>query len=284
MTEIDQFESIFKSATRTPYTYERIEFNSVLVVTDRDEAGARQFGERIRATLKVIGPDARWEDLRGDAFQTVHELLQQVEQKRPDLICTYRNLHSGAWRWPYSLGSHLDVLTQYTRVPVMVFPHPESGRELDHALENTGTVMAFTDHLTGDHRLVHYAVRFTDPEGTLILAHVESERDFEHYVDVISKIPEIDTESARAQIRERLLKEPHDYIRSCRETLEAAKVPLKVEEIVTIARRLDSAKTMILDHKVDLLVIETKDEDQLAMHGLAHPLAVELREIPILML
>lgn len=30
--------------------------------------------------------------------------------------------------------------------------------------------------------------------------------------------------------------------------------------------------------------MNTKDEDQLAMHGLAYPLAVELREIPLLML
>jgi len=30
--------------------------------------------------------------------------------------------------------------------------------------------------------------------------------------------------------------------------------------------------------------LNTKDEDQLAMHGLAYPLAVELRQIPLLML
>ena len=34
-------------------------------------------------------------------------LLALVEQERPDLICTYRHLHSGAWRWPYGLGEHL---------------------------------------------------------------------------------------------------------------------------------------------------------------------------------
>ena len=36
--------------------------------------------------------------------------------------------------------------------------------------------------------------------------------------------------------------------------------------------------------QVDLLVMNTKDEDQLAMDGIAYPLAVELREIPLLML
>ena len=41
---------------------------------------------------------------------------------------------------------------------------------------------------------------------------------------------------------------------------------------------------MIDEHQVDLLVVNTKDEDQLAMHGLAYALSVELRSTPILML
>ena len=35
---------------------------------------------------------------------------------------------------------------------------------------------------------------------------------------------------------------------------------------------------------VDLIVMNTKDEEQLAMHGLAYPLAIELRDIPLLLL
>ncbi len=38
------------------------------------------------------------------------------------------------------------------------------------------------------------------------------------------------------------------------------------------------------EKQVDLLVLNTKDGDQLAMHGLAYPLAVEVRQIPLLML
>ncbi len=41
---------------------------------------------------------------------------------------------------------------------------------------------------------------------------------------------------------------------------------------------------LIDEHKVDLLVMYAKDEDQLAMHGRTYPLAVELRHIPLLML
>ena len=56
----------------------------------------------------------RWRDVKGSEFQTAGELLALVESAAPDLICTYRNLHSGAWKWPYSLGTHVDLLTQHT--------------------------------------------------------------------------------------------------------------------------------------------------------------------------
>lgn len=56
----------------------------------------------------------RWRDVKGSEFQTAGELLALVESAAPDLICTHRNLHSGAWKWPYSLGTHVDLLTQHT--------------------------------------------------------------------------------------------------------------------------------------------------------------------------
>ena len=100
----------------------------------------------------------------------------------------------------------------------------------------------------------------------------------------ISKLPEIDTETAREGLESQLLKEPHDYVKSCRAAIEAAEVPIKIEEIVTMGRRLVEYSRLIDEHEIDLLLMRTKDEDQLAMHGLAYPLAVELRKIPLLML
>ena len=51
-----------------------------------------------------------------------------------------------------------------------------------------------------------------------------------------------------------------------------------------MGRRLVEYSRLIDEHEIDLLLMRTKDEDQLAMHGLAYPLAVELRKIPLLML
>ncbi len=166
----------------------------------------------------------------------------------------------------------------------MLLPHPEAERSAEHSIKNTDTVMAIADHLTGDHRLVNYALRFTENGGTLWLTHVEDEATFGRYMEIISKIPTIDTDEAREAVREQLLKEPQDYIDDCVEVLRAAGTHVKVEHLVVFGHHLSEYKRLIEQHTVDLLVLNTKDEDQLAMHGIAYALAVELRQIPLLML
>jgi hypothetical protein len=47
---------------------------------------------------------------------------------------------------------------------------------------------------------------------------------------------------------------------------------------------LEDYRQLIEEGHIDLLVMHAKEEDQMAMHGMAHPLAVELRSIPILLL
>jgi len=286
MTRIDQFESVFKSADKEVFRYEPLAVRSVLIVTDLEEEGTRAFEARVRAYLKELerGGPLSWKSVPGGAFSTVRGLMDLVEDEGPDLVCSYRNLHTRAWQWTHSLGSYLDVLTQVSRAPVLVTPHPEAGREAQHALRENRRVMAITDDLLGDGRLVNHAVGFTEPGGTLLLTHVEDESVFERYVEVVSKIPTIDTETAREEVCRQLLKEPRDYIRSCREELEEKGVPVEVEEIVTMGHRLSEYVRLIEERGVDLLVLNTKDEDQSAMHGMAYPLAVGVRNIPLLML
>ena len=270
MTRIDQFESVFKSAERTPFVYARPSVGKVMLVTDLDIPAAEGFAERVRSFLKVLSDDQpSWEVLHDAEAATVGGLLERVESSAPDLIVTYRNLHSGAWRWPHSLGTHLDVLTQATPIPVLVLPRPE--REKWSGID-TNSVLALTDHLTGDARLVNWAARFTVAEGELCLAHIEDA--------VIAKISEIDTDLARREIERRLLKEPADYIVSVKEVLRAEGLPIRLSKVVEMGRVLADLEHLIAERRLDLLVLNTKDEDQLAMHGVAYPLAGELRAPP----
>ena len=284
MTKLDQFESVFLAADKTALHYEKLAVEHVLVVSDVNDDAATALSEQVRTFLSVLDDQStRWARLDGGAFSSVQQLLDIVAAEAPDLIVTYRHLHSSAWQWPHSLGEYLDVLTQATPVPVVVLPHPDAALALPHTVQNTDRVMAITDHLSGDDRLVNYALGFTQPGGSCWLTHVEPQAVFDHYLEVISKIPEIDTDSARELIERQLLKEPRDYIESCRHMAEQY-LSCEIGEIVTMGRRLTEYRKLIEAHRVDLLVVNTMDEDQLAMHGLPYPLAVELRQVPLLML
>lgn len=284
MTKVDQFESIFRAAAKTPFQYRPIEVGSVLVVSDQVEAEAGAFSERVRSFLTVLdrGENIRWSSVHGGEFDSVPQLLDVVERERPGLICTYRHLHSDSWQWPYTLGEYIDVLTQATSTPVLVLPHPK--RPPERAISKTACVIAMTDHLVGDDRLVNWAARFTAEGGRLTLANVEDESTFERFMDVLGRIPSIDTDDAREHIQARLGHDARDYIASCAETLSQAGLPLSVEAVLARGHHLSEYRRIVEDHDADLLVMNTKDEDQLAMHGLAYPLAIEVRSIPLLLL
>jgi hypothetical protein len=283
VTNIDQFESVFKAADKPQFSREPVEFAKVLLVSDLDEPQSRLLEAKIQEFLGGAVGDARWELLYDNSFTSVASLIDLVSTARPDLICTYRNLKTPAPEYPYSLGGYVDVLTQATEIPVLLLPNPRVYPDHGFAKSGRDSVMAITDHLTGDHHLVSYAARLTEPSGKLYLTHVEDLATFERYIATIGKIPAIDTDTAREEILEQLLQEPHDYIKSCRGVLEE-NTSMKVEEIVTAGHRLADYKRLIDEHHVDLLVLNTKDDDQLAMHGLAYPLAVELRRLPLLLL
>jgi hypothetical protein len=259
---------------------------SVLVIADgRDEASA-SFEALVKSFLGVLrdGAAPTWRTLGADEFDSIADLLQIVEQAAPDLVCTHRHLHASRGRDPRTLGDFVEVLTQAVPQPILLMPDPDVAGEQGRKAQNTDRVMAITDHLTGDRRLVNYTVRFTRRHGTVYLTHVEDDAVFERYMGSVSRIPEFDTDVARELIGRQLLKEPADYMASCRRVLAEAGGTVHVEPIVVFGHLVSEYGKLVDQHQVDLLVMNTKDEDQLAMHGLAYPLAVEMRRIPLLML
>ncbi len=286
MSNIDQFESLFRSAIHDVYEYSKLNFSNLLIVTDLDAAENQAFTTQVKNFLSVtdIPENATWHKLaRGDFF-TTPELLDAVAEIKPDIIFTYRNLYSTAWKHPHSLGEHLDVLIQKTDSPIFILPHPEAGYAMDHAMENRDVVMALTDHLSNDHALVNHAVCFTQDKGTLYLAHIEDIDTFNRYIDAISRIPTINTEDAKEKLAKELLKQPQSYIHSVIEHLKDEKINVDVRSEVSFGHHLTEFRKCVEDYKVDLLVMNARDHQQMAMHGLAYPLAVELRQIPLLMI
>jgi len=286
MSKLDQFESAFKSASKARYHYSNLEFERILVVTDLDEDAGRRFAMDVKQFLSVldIREEAQWHHHGAKPDEDVVALLEEVERERPSLICTYRNLHGRARTYPFSLGSHVDVLTQAVSTPVMLLPFPTEDGRLTDACKNTHNIMVLTDHLTGSDSLIDHGIRFTASGGKLVLAHLEDDAMFERYMDIISKIPAIETDVARTRIQAQLLKEPADFIATVVETLRDQVQDVTVFKDVRMGHQVRDCNSLVEDHDICLVVMNTKDDDQLAMHGLAYPLAVELRNVPLLLL
>jgi hypothetical protein len=278
MTNIDRFESAFNAASRTPFQYRPLQLDSVLVVTDLNESEMIVFANGIKDWLShCTNSNTQWQTFTSNQSREIGSLLSEIESLSPSLICTHRHLHEPE-HWRHGLSNHVMALTQRTISPVLLLPTAVS------PTNPLQTVMAMTDHLAGDHRLVNVAVQFTPEQGRLWLSDVEDEITFERYMDVIAKIPDLNTDIAREAILAQLFEDAEHYAHSCIEALREHHPKLEVQSDIILGHHLRDYKSLVDQHQVDLLVMNTKDEDQLAMHGLAYPLAVELVDVPILML
>ena len=280
MSSVDQFASVFNAATKTIFQHKPPVFNNALTVTDLAKEAADKYTETSKSFFSSV--EATWESIGQEDFNSVKELLDIVEQRKPDLIVTYRHLYSEAWRWPHSLGEHLDVLIQVTDPPVAIMPHPDRKGIPAHAMKNTDNVIVINDHLTGEDCLINHAAYVTRPNGNLHLTHIENGSVFERYMEVISKIPEIDTDIARETIQAQLLNEPSAYIDSVEEALSKEIPDLQVIKHIAQGKQLDEYRKAVERHNADLVVLQSHDPDQQAMNATAYSLAVELRTTPLL--
>ncbi len=283
MLRVDEFESSFRAADKKRFTFSPPEVKRVLVVSDLEGDEQETYLGAVKKLLGVIA-DAEWLVLTGAEFDEVQQLLDAEKELAPDLVVTYRNLKSRAWRWPFSLGAFLNVLTQKTTTPVLVVPNPHEVPDMEWQNSDTDSVMVVADHLTGDDDLVNWGVRMTREGGSLRLTHVEDDQTYQRYIDVIGKIPQLDTDVAREEILEQLLQEPTEYIETCRAAIEAADVPITVSPIVQTGHKVSDYKHLVEKFRVDVLIFHSRDDDQVAMHGTAYPLAVELRNLPLLLI
>ena len=284
MLDTDDFESAFRSADKRRFQLRRPEIDHVAILSDLSGTQLDDFAASTRSLLSVLGEDVRWTVL-GDADHTnITDAMEKLDGLAPDLVCAYRNLKSESWKWPFSLGSYINVLTRASDHPVLLLPHPGEVPTSRWRDSDTNSVLVVTDHLAGDDKIVNWGARLTRDAGVLHLAHVEDDATFTRYMDAISKIEGINTEFATAAIAEQLQKEPRDYAATCQQVLAAAGQRFGVEVQMRRGSKLEDYKHLIEEHDVDLLILRTTEEGQLAMHGASYLLAVELRSTPLLML
>lgn len=280
---IDEFESIFRRSERELFQYVDIPMTSVTLISDDDEAAARTTQQMAMSFLPRLGSDTQWRIVTGNQYHTVAELLEILNAERTDLIITHRHLHEESLIPQHSLGVYLDVLTQTTSIPVMVLPG-SAAQPSSVADRVCDRVMVVADHISGDNRLINYGVRMCREGGSIWLCHVEDDTVFARYMQAIERIPEIDSDDARVLIENQLLRDAQEFIDGCSDIIQNEGPNMTVHSSVSRGHHLRDYRRLIESHDVDLLVLNTKDDDQLAMHGRAYSLSVELTDVSMLLL
>ena len=103
-------------------------------------------------------------------------------------------------------------------------------------------------------------------------------------MNTIAKIPEIDSDDARILIENQLVRDAQEYIDGCATVIQAEGPNIIVKSHVGRGHHLKDYCKLVEDNDIDLLVVNTKDDDQLAMHGRAYSLSVELTDVSMLLL
>lgn len=280
---IDEFESIFRRSERELFQYVDIPITSVTIVTDDDADKASQTEAMAKAFMPRLAEAGEWRTITGSEYQTVAQLLEILDQKQTDLIITYRHLQEESLVPQHSLGVYLDVLTQTTSIPVLVLPGT-AAQPVNVQDRVCDRVMVVADHISGDNRLINYGVRMCRSGGSIWLCHVEDDVAFERYMAVIARIPEIDSDDARVLIENQLLADAQEFIDDCSKVIDSEGPNITVNSFVGRGHHLRDYQALIQEHDVDLLVLNTKADDQLAMHGRAYSLSVELTDVSMLLL
>ena len=79
MTNIDQFESVFKAADKPPFAHEVVKLQSVAVITDADAQASDEFAQHTRQLFDALsGPELNWHIIKGDEFKQISQLAKQM--------------------------------------------------------------------------------------------------------------------------------------------------------------------------------------------------------------
>lgn len=283
MTKVDQFEGVFRAAARPTYEYHPLVIGTALIASDLDTPERDAFEAEVTSFTRAL-PGVSWTSVGRDGVANPDDLLELVNGHAFDLVVTYRHLGTGEGDWPHGLGARVDLLAQGAPCPVLVMPHPQARAAAYRSIRSTDTVVVATDRLSGDARLINYAVCFAADGGELVIAHVEDEAVFDRYMDALARIPALDFDVVKAQVRERLLDEAEDYVKSCRSALGDRGTTLEVRGQVSMGSDFEDIERVVGTHGPDLVVTSTRDELRPAMRGMAYSLASELRDVPILLL
>jgi len=274
---------MFRRAEREPFVFEYPSLKTIAIVTDGSADDALAHKTAACEFASVLEDVGNWQFVSGADFSKISELLATLEELEPDLIITHRHVREQSQELANTLGAYVDVLTQIAPAPVLLLPGTKK-EPVSLGGEKCREVMVITDHISGDSRLVNFGVKMASPDGKAWLCHIEDDAVFERYMNVIARIPGIDSESARAEIDAQLTADAQNFIDGCIDVLKQEAASIEMHSVVERGSRLQEYMRLVDNHEIDLVVVNTRVDDQLAMRGMAYSLAVEMINTALLLL
>ena len=277
MLKLDHFASVFRAADKDIISIPKYTLSKVLLVTDVSHEKSIEIWKRWEA---LFFQNVEVTILHGEESKDISLITQKVDASRCDLIISYRCLHSENWQYPHAIGSYVEVITQLTSTPVLLMPH---------ILEDTQeyappeSIILISDDLTKEAELLGWACSFRGHKSRYTLVELENLAHFNRMLDAIAKIPQIDTEIAQEKIMSQLQKDSQEWVERSQALLEEWDRSPSLSRTQIAQSCMSSCVELVEKEKAELIVLNTKDEDQLAIHGLVYPFMVQFRHIPLLL-
>lgn len=277
MLKLDHFTSVFRAADKDIITIPKCEISKVLLVTDvSHEKSLLIWG----SWKKLFFGNVDVTILHGEESKDLSLITQKIEASGCDLIVSYRCLHSDNWRYPHAIGSYVEVITQMTATPVLLMPHI-----LEEAQEYSPpeSIILISDDLTKEADLLGWACSFRSHSSRCTLVELENLTYLNRLLNTIAKIPQIDTEMAQEKISSQLQKDSQGWLERSQDILREWERPPSLKRVQIAQSCMTSCIELVEEEKAKLIVLNTKDDDQLAIHGLVYPFMVQFRNIPLLL-
>ena len=100
----------------------------------------------------------------------------------------------------------------------------------------------------------------------------------------IERIPELNTETARTTLKRELMQEAQRFLDHCQLTLEQYRPDVTVQHSVEMAPVQHGYLTWITQTQPELIVLDMLDATKALNRGIADALAMQLTDLPFLLL
>ena len=277
MLKLDHFASIFRAADKERILIPHIRISKVLLVTDVDKPESMKAWNKWKSFFPV---DITMEVLDGEESRDISLITKKVKDSQCDIIVSYRCLHTDNWRYPYAVGSYVEVLTQMTDIPVLLFPHIYEDQK-EYSIPKS--VLLMSEDLKKEEELLGYASSLCNEESSITLVDLEDTVYLDRILSIISKIPQLDTDMAEKRIREQLQNESLDWVERSKERMAKCSAPPTLHHARLSQSSMSTCIEFVEQSDADMIVLNAKNTDQLSIHGLVYPFMVQFRSLPLLL-